>query len=150
MEWFFSVWTTLDYIWSVSSSATPCNIYNRLQHTPKFFCQWSHVPLYQPQDKVAIYQNKWYINTSLPYTFQISYTSPYIRCTSLSAVAEARGYFSLTFMYWDASSGSTSQRKLFIRQKQSLYGCQVPESLMLVFFSDTLSHIWALGKLTGM
>ena len=92
MEWFFNVWTIVDDIWSVSSSATLCNIYNSSHHMAKSFCQWSHVPLYQPQHKVAIYQNKWDINTLLPYTFQISHTSsPYIRFTSLSLLLLNQG-----------------------------------------------------------
>lgn len=94
MEWFFNVWTTLDYIGSVSSSATPRNVYSSLQHMAKSFSQWSHVPLYRPQHKAVIYQNKWEINTLLPYTYQISHTSPHIRFTSLSLLLLKQGVIS--------------------------------------------------------
>lgn len=145
MEWFFSVWAILDCIWSVGSSATPCNIYNSLQHMAKSFCQWSHVPLYQPQPKVAVNQNKWDINTLLPYAFQIPHISPYIRSPLLK-----KGVTSPLLLCPEIQVQEGQLSLSCLSSRSRVCNLQVSESLMLLFFSDTLSHIWALGKLTGM
>lgn len=144
MEWFFNVWTTLDYIGSVSSSATPRNVYGSLQHMAKSFSQWSPGPLYRPQHKAVIYQNKCPTLTRYPTLH------PTLDLLLSLCYCSSRELFLPYFYVLGCKFREHKSAWVVYQAEAESVPLSSPWIPHVSVFSDTLSHIWALGKLTGM